>query len=179
MLTLLAALPPAWGEGGGLAAPFSPLDYGAICTLSALASSGEAGGIWAQTDGAGNPLALVSARFLSLAIPYPQERGEEPAEGVPEGGEAGAAPALPGGPTPDLSALLGELDPRMLQIGMQVLREVQNTQDRSTALLNALRPFLREERRARLDKAIQIARVSRMIRAALEALGKKEGEGNV
>ena len=77
MLTLLAALPPAWGEGGGLAAPFSPLDYGAICTLSALASSGEAGGIWAQTDGAGNPLALVSARFLSLAIPYPQERGEE------------------------------------------------------------------------------------------------------
>ena len=108
-----------------------------------------------------------------------QERGEEPAEGVPEGGEAGAAPALPGGPTPDLSALLGELDPRMLQIGMQVLREVQNTQDRSTALLNALRPFLREERRARLDKAIQIARVSRMIRAALEALGKKEGEGNV
>ena len=67
----------------------------------------------------------------------------------------------------------------MLQIGMQVLREVQNTQDRSTALLNALRPFLREERRARLDKAIQIARVSRMIRAALEALGKKEGEGNV
>ena len=109
---------------------------------------------------------MALARSLSGG---PQERGEEPAEGVPEGGEAGAVPALPGGPTPDL----------MLQIGMQVLREVQNTQDRSTALLNALRPFLREERRARLDKAIQIARVSRMIRAALEALGKKEGEGNV
>lgn len=119
---------------------------------------------------------MALARSLSGG---PRERGEEPAEGVPEGGEAGAVPALPGGPTPDLSALLGELDPRMLQIGMQVLREVQNTQDRSTALLNALRPFLREERRARLDKAIQIARVSRMIRAALEALGKKEGEGNV
>lgn len=118
---------------------------------------------------------MALARSLSGG---PQERGEGPAECVPEEGEAGAPPALPGGPPPDLSALLGELDPRLLQIGMQVLREAQNTQDRSTALLNALRPFLRKERQARLDKAIQIARISRMIRAALEALGGKE-EGNV
>lgn len=119
---------------------------------------------------------MALARSLSGG---PQERGEGPPAGdVPEGDEADASPALPGGPPPDLSALLGELDPRLLQIGMQVLREAQNTQDRSTALLNALRPFLRKERQARLDKAIQIARISRMIRAALEALGGKE-EGNV
>ena len=116
---------------------------------------------------------MALARSLSGG---PQERGEEPAEGVPEGGEAGAAPALPGGPTPDLSALLGELDPRMLQIGMQVLREVQNTQDRSTALLNALRPFLREERQARLDRALQIARAVKLVRVALGAVKGKEGE---
>lgn len=79
-------------------------------------------------------------------------------------------------PAPDLSALLGQIDPQMLQIGMEVVRQVQSTQDRNAALLNALRPFLREERRARLDRALQIARMTKLIRAALSALGGKEGE---
>ena len=105
-----------------------------------------------------------------------QKSGEDP-EGT--GGEGTCVPAVAGQPFPDLSALLGEVDPRMLQVAMKVLREVQSTEDRSTALLAALRPFLREERRARLDRAIQIARMSRMIRAALGALGGKEGETGV
>lgn len=78
---------------------------------------------------------------------------------------------------PDLSVLLGQVDPRMIQIGMDVIRQMQNTEDRNAALLNALRPFLREEKQARLDRALQIARMTKMIRAALGALGGKEGEG--
>lgn len=78
---------------------------------------------------------------------------------------------------PDLSVLLGQVDPRMIQIGMNVIRQMQNTEDRNAALLNALRPFLREEKQARLDRALQIARMTKMIRAALGALGGKEGEG--
>lgn len=70
MLKLLTALPPLWREG------FSPLDYGAVCALSALGTSGEAGGIWGQTD-QDRLTALISARFLSLAEPYPPECGEE------------------------------------------------------------------------------------------------------
>ena len=77
---------------------------------------------------------------------------------------------------PDLSALLGQVDPRMIQIGMDVIRQMQNTEDRNAALLNALRPFLREEKQARLDRALQIARMTKLIRAALGALGGKEGE---
>ena len=79
----------------------------------------------------------------------------------------------------DLSSLLGQIDPRMLQIGVQVLREYQSTDDRNAALLSALRPFLREERRARLDRAQQIARMTRLIRVALTAMGRKEEEGSV
>ena len=67
----------------------------------------------------------------------------------------------------------------MLQIGVQVLREYQSTDDRNAALLSALRPFLREERRARLDRAQQIARMTRLIRVALTAMGRKEEEGSV
>ena len=65
----------------------------------------------------------------------------------------------------------------MIQIGMDVIRQMQNTEDRNAALLNALRPFLREEKQARLDRALQIARMTKLIRAALGALGGKEGEG--
>ena len=77
---------------------------------------------------------------------------------------------------PDLSAMLGQLDPKMLQAGMEVIRQIQSTEDRNTALLTALRPFLREEKQARLDRAMQIARMTKLIRAALGALGGKEGE---
>lgn len=79
-------------------------------------------------------------------------------------------------PLPELSALLGQVDPNMLQAGMEVLRQVQSTEDRNTALINALRPFLREERRARLDRALQIVRITKVIRVVLGTLGGKEGE---
>ena len=77
---------------------------------------------------------------------------------------------------PDFSALLGQVDPKMIQMGMEVLRQVQSTEDRNAALLNALRPFLREERQDRLDRALRITRMAKLIRAAMGALGGKEGE---
>lgn len=80
---------------------------------------------------------------------------------------------------PDLSAMLGQIDPALLRTGMEVIRQVQSTEDRNAALLQALRPFLREERRGRLDRAIQIARMTRMIRAAITALGERGQEEGV
>ena len=65
-----------------------------------------------------------------------------------------------------------------MQIGMRVLAEYQREDDKKTALLTALRPFVKEERYDKLDRAIQIARLSRVIRVALEELGR-EGEGRV
>ena len=47
------------------------------------------------------------------------------------------------------------------------------------ALLNALRPFVREERYAKLDKAIQIARLSRLIRSALDLFRAAKEDGHV
>ena len=76
---------------------------------------------------------------------------------------------------PDLSALLGQIDPGMIQMGMDVFRQVQSAEDRNAALLNALRPFLKEDRQARLDRALRIARTAKLVRVALGALGRKEG----
>lgn len=74
---------------------------------------------------------------------------------------------------PDLSQLMGNLDPKMVQLGMRLMREYQQDDGQNTALLQALRPYLREERRGRLDKAVQIAKMARLLRVALGSLGGK------
>ena len=114
---------------------------------------------------------MALARSLSgEQTPPALEPPEEKAE------ETTYAPVVEESEQPDLSAMLGQIDPKMLQMGMDVIRQVQSTEDRNTALLTALRPFLREEKQARLDRAMQIARMTKLIRAALGALGGKEGE---
>ena len=111
----------------------------------------------------------------------------EPPEEAPQQPEASAAPPA----APDLSGLssllgglsgsgsplsaLGDLDPKFLQAGMWLLSELGSGDDRRVALLTALRPFVKEERYAKLDRAIQIARLSRVIRAAFTLF--KEGGG--
>ncbi len=120
-------------------------------------------------------------QIMALARSLSGEKGQQPpaAETSAETPPESRPDPAPAGEAPDLSALLGELDPAALQMGMRVVRELQGGDDRNAALLRALRPFLREERRARLDKALQIARLTRMIRVALGAAGGREGEERV
>ena len=80
---------------------------------------------------------------------------------------------------PDLSSLLGQVDPGMLQMGMRLFQEYQGEDDRNAALLAALRPFLKEDRRAKLDRALELVRMVRLIRAALGAVGGKGDGGDV
>ena len=98
--------------------------------------------------------------------------GQEPSEVERE-------PPTSAAPQPDLSALLGQLDPGMLQMGMRLVQEYQGSDDRNAALLAALRPCLKEDRRAKLDRALEIARVTRLIRVALGAMGGKGESGGV
>ena len=98
------------------------------------------------------------------------------------GGAGGGAEPPPPPPSPagggDLAALLGQADPRMLRVGMEVLQAYQSGEDKSSALLSALRPFLKPEHQDRIDRALRWTRMARVLRAALNALGK-EGEGDV
>lgn len=123
----------------------------------------------------GNQAAMNQIMALARSLSGEQPTGE--ASPAPEGPESGSAPAAAESavPPPDLAALMGQIDPKMVQVGMDVIRQVQSTEDRNAALLNALRPFLKEDRQARLDRALRIARTARLVRAALDALGK-EGE---
>lgn len=116
---------------------------------------------------------MALAKSLSGEQPAPPPQEDPPA--LEQAREAAYTPTAEEPAAPDLSALLEQIDPGMLQAGMDVFRQVQSAEDRNAALLNALRPFLKEDRQARLDRALRIARTAKLVRVALGALGRKEG----
>ena len=109
----------------------------------------------------GDPQAMEQIMALAQSLSGRQEEQEgagAPDQGAQDGAEGNA-------PSP-LSALDG-LDPRLLKLGMGLLSEYSAQDDRKTALLAALKPFLKPERQEKMDQAVRIARLTRVIRAAL------------
>lgn len=118
----------------------------------------------------GNPDAMNQIMSLAQSITGNSQDSEDsaPAEEEP------APPASTGQTAGDPLSLLGNLDPRLLQVGMRLLSEYNSEDNRKTALLTALQPFVKQERYAKVDKAIQIAKLARVIRVALDTFRKGE-----
>ena len=128
----------------------------------------------------GNPQAMSQIMSLAQSLgggsvapaPPPREQTAPPPQEIAPEGQS--APS--GQSAPDLSALLGGLsggnglDPKLMAMAGRIMEEYQSGDDGKAALLQALRPFVKERRYAKLDKAVQIARLSRVIRVALDAL---------
>lgn len=72
-----------------------------------------------------------------------------------------------------LSDLLGSIDPAMMGKLMGLLGEYTRTDDRRTAFLSALKPYLRDERAAKVDRAGQLVRIARTASKALEGWNDK------
>ena len=89
--------------------------------------------------------------------------------------DAPASPAQDG--RSDVSAMLSRavssLDPELLRRLLPVLSQLNREESSQTAaLLYALRPFLREDRRGKVERAVQLAR---LIHLAKEFLIAREG----
>ena len=66
----------------------------------------------------------------------------------------------------------GGIDPEMLgRIG-----RLMQTDSGSSAVLEAMKPYLSEKRRGKVDRAIKLSRIARIARLAM---GENGGEGNV
>ena len=127
----------------------------------------------------GNPQAMGQILSMAKAL----SGGSDPApssDAVPESQSADPPPpeeegasALPS--TPDLGALLGDIDPDLLQKGLSLLQTYRAGDRRREALLDALAPYLSPQRREKLDRVRQIIRLSRTAAAALE-LFRSSGE---
>ncbi|MBQ3556459.1 MAG: hypothetical protein IJA11_01505 [Oscillospiraceae bacterium] len=82
-------------------------------------------------------------------------------------------------PPIDFGTLLNSVDPAVLQLGMRLMQEYNRSDDDAAALLCALRPFVKPERYARLDKAARAARLSRVVRVLLDTFRQSRGAGDV
>lgn len=122
----------------------------------------------AKSLGGGSASSSGSQQTVQPSQPQPQPQQPDQAQV-----QAPAAPASGG-----LLDGLGQLDPRLLSAAAKLMSQYNSGDDSRTALLQALRPFVKEQRYAKLDKAIQIARLSRMIRMSLELFRSRE-DGNV
>ena len=96
---------------------------------------------------------------------------------LPHQAQQGAGVPLGGGGDSNPLSALSELDPQLLQAGLRLFSEYSATDDRKVALLNALKPFVKPERYAKVDKAVQIAKLARVIRVAFQLFQSRREEG--
>ena len=122
------------------------------------------------------------------APPASPEQGEaasaQDGDGAPQPQAAPApppaAPGPPGGGLEGMLGALGGLDVGTLSAAAGLIGQFTGGgDDKRTALLEALRPFVREERYAKLDKAIQIAKLSRLIRSGLDLFRARKEDSHV
>ncbi len=122
---------------------------------------------------------------------YPEEAAEDNSRASPPPSDAGTLGGadwgsllrsvgglLGGGGSNPLSGL-AELDPRILQAGVRLMGEYNSPMDEKIGLLAALRPFVKEERFRRVDRAIQAARLAKAVRAALRMFRESKGGDHV
>ena len=83
---------------------------------------------------------------------------------------------VPADSSSDPLSALGQLDPKLVQLGMRLLSDYSMGDDRNTALLEALKPFLRPERQAKVDQAVRIARLTKVIRTAFQFFREQREE---
>lgn len=151
----------------------------------------------------GNPQAMAQIMALAQSLngggsppaagagetSQPQEQPQEQAQAQAQSPAPPPAPPASGGSGDGLGSLLGglgSLDPKLLSAAAGLIGQFNSgADDQRVALLTALRPFVKEERYAKLDKAIQIAKLSRLIRSGLELFraqresSRREEDGHV
>lgn len=104
-----------------------------------------------------NSMAQILSMAQSLGVSPPGEQTQMPP--APSKGEM---------PLPDLG---------FLQSMMGVMQQAGHTDGKQEALLCALKPFLRPERREGIDRAMQLAKLSQLAGIALKSGGLLDKKG--
>ncbi len=110
------------------------------------------------------------AKILNLARSFTGSSSEGSAEGD---GDTSTTAADSGAVT---SSLL-DLDPKILRLISRLASEYTSGKNDKAELLNAIKPYLREDRHAKIDKATEIAKLARLARVAFSELSG--GDSNV
>ena len=104
------------------------------------------------------------AQVMQMAQQLSGAMGEQKAAAPP--------PPPPVPPAPDLGAALGGQDPKLLGKLLPLAGELGTENSAAMQLLNALRPFLKEEKQGKIQRA---ARLARLIHVGKKLLADWEG----
>ena len=123
-----------------------------------------------------DPDAMAQIVSLAQSISGGADGAAAPPGGaaIPPGGMAdGGAPFDPDA----VGAALRGLDPELMRRIMPLLRQINRPESsETTAFLLALRPFLSEARRGKVERAAQLARLIHLGKTFLTAQGQEEAE---
>ena len=109
-----------------------------------------------------NPQAMQQMMALAQSLGL-QGQGGQPQQAAP--------PAPPPQQHPQVQQQFQQPDPAQLLQGFLQLSKQMGGDDRQLARFQALKPFVRPERAEKLDRAIQVARISRLAGNTLQKLG--------
>jgi hypothetical protein len=120
----------------------------------------------------GDPEAL--ARVAELARGFGGGQRETPPEApsAPSGFRTEAPPDSHGNIDPGILGALGNLDPKTLTGIAGLLGDLTSKDDRRTQLLTALRPYVRQGRQEKMDRAVQLVQLSKVAKRALGMFGR-------
>ena len=134
-----------------------------------------------------NPDAMAQvaslAQSLNLGGNGQSAAGGEAPPAAPMGAPpAPPAPAAGGGPAGGLGALsglgdlLGQIDPKMIQRLLPLVSELagDSAADERMQLLYALRPFLKPERRDKVERAVKAAKLLHVGKKFLTTMGESD-----
>lgn len=102
------------------------------------------------------------ARSLSGSLGGTASGGDAgPVSGEGAGAAAPAAPDLAG-----IASTLGSIDPKIFRLVTRLAGEYTSGKNDKAELLNAIKPYLKEDRRAKVDRAAEIAKLARLAKVA-------------
>jgi hypothetical protein len=104
-----------------------------------------------------SPQEMEKIMELARSFSGPDEKNESKSTPVSNGHKTENDPA----------SLLSGLDPKLLHIAGKLMGEYSHSSSDKTALLTAIKPYLKKERIETLDKAANIAKLARLAKIAL------------
>ena len=102
---------------------------------------------------------LGVARSLSGSKEGPQKPGEERRDGVD---------------FDSLASSIGKLDPKMLGLVGRLFNEYSGGHNDKAALIDAIKPFVKEDRREQIDRASEIAKLAKIAKIAFSEFSGRE-----
>lgn len=109
----------------------------------------------------GNPDAMSQIMQLAQSLSGPGPGSESPPPQSPPPRQTAAPPPMGGGDLfSSLSSLAGGIDPKFFSQLLPLIQELGGQRDSNArALLYALRPYLKEEKQDKVERALQLARL--------------------